>query len=52
MACRYIDLIKDMYDGAIAIGRTTSRKSSEFSITIGLVQSAYLFALDMDDLTG
>ena len=33
---RYIDVIKDMYDGAMTTVRTSAGESSEFSITVGL----------------
>ena len=52
---RYIDIVKDMYDGAIASVRTTGRETNEFVITVGLHQgstlSPYLFVLVMDELT-
>ena len=52
---RYIDLVKDMYDRAIIIVKTTIEETSEFPITVGLHQgsalSPYLFALVMDELT-
>jgi len=52
---RYIDVIKDMYDGAMTIVRTTVGESNEFPIIVGLHQgsdlSPYLFALIMDELT-
>jgi len=52
---KYIDIVKDMYDEAIAIVRTTGRETSEFSITVelhqGLALSPYLFSLVMDELT-
>ncbi|MES6826658.1 reverse transcriptase domain-containing protein, partial [Cutibacterium acnes] len=52
---RYIDIVKDMYDGAIASVRTMRGETSEFAITVGLHQgstlSPYLFALVMDVLT-
>ena len=51
---RYIELIKDMYDRAITIVKTTIGETSEFPITIDLHQrsalSPYLFALVMDEL--
>ena len=50
-----IDIVKDMYDGAIASVRSTGGETSEFVITVGLHQgstlSPYLFALVMDELT-
>ena len=52
---RYIDIVKDMYDGVIASVRTTGGETSEFVITVGLHQgstlSPYLFVLVMDELT-
>jgi len=52
---RYIDIVKDMYDGAIASVRTTRGETNEFVITVGLHQgstlSPYLFVLVMDELT-
>ena len=52
---RYIELVKDMYDRAITIVKTTIGETSEFPITVGLHQgsalSPYLFALVMDELT-
>ena len=52
---KYIELVKDMYDRAITIVKTTIGETSEFSITVGLHQgsvlSPYLFALVMDELT-
>ncbi|MES6771991.1 reverse transcriptase family protein, partial [Cutibacterium acnes] len=52
---RCIDIVKDMYDGAIASVRTTGGETNEFVITVGLHQgstlSPYLFVLVMDELT-
>ncbi len=52
---RYIDVIKDMYNGAVTTVRTPTGEGSEFPITVGLHQgsalSPYLFALIMDELT-
>jgi Reverse transcriptase (RNA-dependent DNA polymerase). len=52
---RYIDVIRDMYEGAVTMVRTTAGEGSEFPITVGLHQgsalSPYLFALIMDELT-
>ena len=52
---RYIDIVKDMYNGAIASVRTTGGEINEFAIIVGLHQgstlSPYLFALVMDELT-
>jgi hypothetical protein len=51
----YIDIIKDMYEGAITSVRATSGKTNEFPITIGLYQgfalNSYLFVVIMDELT-
>ena len=51
----YIEIIKDMYEGAITCVRTTCRETGEFTVTIGMHQgsapSPYLFALIMDELT-
>ena len=55
ISLRYIDLIKDMYDGAITNVRTFGGLSDSFPITIGLHQgsalSSFLFAIVMDELT-
>ena len=55
ISLRYVDLIKDMYEGAITNVRTCGGLSDSFSITIGLHQcsslSPFLFALVMDELT-
>ena len=52
---RYIDVIKDMYNGVVTMVRTPTGEGSEFPVTIGLHQgsalSPYLFALIMDELT-
>ena len=52
---RYIDIVKDMYDGAIASVRTTWGETNEFAIIERLHQrsalSPYLFALVIDELT-
>ena len=52
---KYIDIIKDMYDGVVANVRTCGDIISDFSITIGLHQgsalSPFLFAIVMDGLT-
>ncbi|KAK9157750.1 hypothetical protein Scep_004324 [Stephania cephalantha] len=52
---RYIDTIKDMYDGVITSIKTFGGATKEFPITIGLHQgsalSPYLFTLVIDELT-
>ena len=52
---KYIDIIKDMYDGVVANVRTCGGITSDFFITIGLHQestlSPFLFAIVMDELT-
>jgi len=52
---KYIDIIKDMYDGVVANVRTCGDITSDFSITIGLHQgsalSPLLFVIVMDELT-
>ena len=52
---KYIDTIKDMYDGVVANVRTYVGITSDFSIIIGLHQgsalSLFLFAIVMDELT-
>ena len=52
---KFIDIIKDMYDGVVANVRTCGCIISDFSITIGLHQrsalSPFLFAIVMDELT-
>jgi len=51
---KYIDIIKDMYDGVVANVRTCGGITSDFSITIGLHQgsalSSFLFVIMMDEL--
>ena len=51
----YIEIIKDLYEGAVTSVRTTCRETSEFPVTIclyqGLALSPHLFALIMDELT-
>ena len=51
---KYIDIIRDMYDGIMSNVRTCGG-ISDFSITIGLHQgfalSAFLFAKVMDEFT-
>ena len=50
---RYIEMIQDMYNGAMTTVMTVVGKTSDFSITVGLYQgsalSPYFFALVMDD---
>ena len=52
---KYIDIIRDMYDGVVANVRTCGGITSDFSITIGLHQgstlSPFLFVIVMDELT-
>ena len=52
---KYIDKIKDMYDGVVANIRTCNSLTSDFSITIRLHQgsalSPFLFVIVMDALT-
>jgi len=52
---KYIDIIRDMYDGVVANVRTCGGIISNFSISIGLHQrsalSPFLFAIVMDELT-
>ena len=52
---KYINIIKDMYEGAITNVKTNDGLSSSFPITIGLHQgsalSPLLFAIVMDELT-
>ncbi|KAK9166492.1 hypothetical protein Scep_001683 [Stephania cephalantha] len=52
---RYINTIKDMYDGVVTSIKTFGGATKEFLITIGLHQgsalSPYLFTLVMDELT-
>ena len=52
---KYIDIIKDMYDGVVANVRTCGDITSDFSITIRLHQvsalSPFLFVIVMDELT-
>jgi len=52
---KYIDIIRDMYDGVVANVRTCEGITSDFSITIGLHQgsafSPFLFVILMDELT-
>ena len=52
---RYIEMIQDMYDGAMTTVRTVVGETNDFPITVSLHQgsalSSYLFALVMDELT-
>ena len=52
---RYIEMIQDMYTGAMTTVRTVVGKTNDFPITVGLHQgsvlSPYLFALVMDEWT-
>ena len=52
---KYIDIIKDMYDGVVANVRTCGGITNDFSITIELHQgsalSPFLFVIVMDELT-
>jgi len=52
---KYIDIIKDIYDGVVANVRTCGGITSDFFITIRLYQgsalSPFLFAIVMDELT-
>ena len=52
---KYIDIIKDMYDEAVANVRTCESLTSDFLISIGLHQgslmSSFLFAIVMNELT-
>ena len=54
ISLRYVDLIKDMYEGAVTNVRTCGGLSDSFPITIGVHQgsslSHFLFALVMDEL--
>jgi len=52
---KYIDIIKDMYDGVVANVRTCGDITNDFSTTIRLHQasvlSPFLFAIVMDECT-
>jgi len=52
---KYIDIIRDMYDGVVANVKTRGGITSDFSITIGLHQgfalSPFSFSIVMDELT-
>ena len=52
---KYIDIIRDMYDGVVANVRTYEGITSDFYITIGLhhesALSPFLFTIVMDELT-
>ncbi|KAJ7957951.1 Retrovirus-related Pol polyprotein LINE-1 [Quillaja saponaria] len=52
---KYVEVIKDMYEGVLTRVRTVDGMTGEFPITIGVHQgsslSPYLFALIMDELT-
>ncbi|PKA57161.1 ataxia telangiectasia mutated family protein [Apostasia shenzhenica] len=52
----YIQVIKDMYEGAVTSVRTQGGLTKDFSITVGLHQgstlSSYLFALIVEVMTG
>ena len=55
VAKKYIEMIQDMYSGAMTTMKTVVGETNNFSITVGLHQrsalSPYLFALVMDKLT-
>jgi len=55
VSIKYIDIIKDMYDGVVANVRTYGGIANNFSITIRLHQgsalSPFLFAIVMNELT-
>ena len=52
---KYIDIIRDVYDGVVANVRTCGGITSDFSSTIGLHQGSalnpFLLAIVMDELT-
>ena len=55
VSIKYIDIIKDMYDRVVANVRTCGDITSDFSITIGLLQgsalSPFLFSIVMVEIT-
>ena len=55
VSLRDIEMIQDMYSGAMTTVRTVVGKTNDFTIIVGLHQgfalSPYLFALVMDELT-
>ena len=55
VSIKYIDIIRDMYDGVMANVRTCGGITSDFSITIGLHKgstlSLFLVTIVMDELT-
>ena len=50
VSIKYIDIIKDMYDGVVTNVRTCGGITSTFSITIGFALSPFLFVIVMDGL--
>ena len=52
---KYIDIIRDMYNGVVINVRSYGGITNDFSITIGLHQesalSSFLFVILMDELT-
>ena len=52
---KYIDIIKGMYDGAVANVKTCKSLTSDFSITIGFHQefvlNPFLFVIMMNEFT-
>ena len=55
VSLKYVEAIKDMYDGVTTCVKACNGTSSYFPIMVGLHQSSalspYLFALIMDELT-